>query len=206
MIQHPPHGTGCRGLKVKQVDGSWYRLNRATHPSALHFGRSPTFRWNAPSGEFGTLYVARSVAAAFAETYGHNVASAFPPDTPKYVTEKELVERKVFRITFDRPLQIADFYGSGLASLNLDGQIASTRDYTLTQAWAQWVHDCRQQVDGMLYASRHLPEATCLALFDRCEAHVCEEDLGTVFNWKDAATGEELSDILIAQNWGVVDL
>jgi hypothetical protein len=113
VIGSPPTG-GHSKLRILRVPTGavWYRIVHRCHDTALHFGKGPDARWNDPQDVFGVLYVADSVEAAFAETFGHDVPTRYPPLVDKFLDILELEERLLYRIETTRegnrspPLQI----------------------------------------------------------------------------------------------------
>lgn len=136
----------------------WYRVYQRKW-EALYFDRKPTFRFNAPDGRFGVLYISESYAGAFAETL---LGARSRPPT---VTERMLRQRAM--AAFDwRPLVLADFAEYGLPSLGLDGRIASGDCYALAQRWSAWVHAHPRHVDGICYCARNAPSERSVVLFE----------------------------------------
>lgn len=64
----PPADFDSRPLPMSSMNTKWWRDGDSTR-SAIYFGTSETFRFNAPAGQFGVLYLARSIDGAFAETH-----------------------------------------------------------------------------------------------------------------------------------------
>ena len=201
----PPAG-GYDKLRLLDVPAGrvWYRISPRRFPSALHFSTGPDARWNDPSAFFGVLYVADDPRTAFAETFGHNLAETYDPAAPKFVTEQELTERHLYRISTTRHLRLADFRGAGLATLNLDGRLLTALDYAVPQAWSRWVHDASVAPDGICYLSRTLPGQDNTALFDRCRGVLREQSLGALADWRSDRETLDIFDILDEQGWGLL--
>ncbi|WP_058558081.1 RES family NAD+ phosphorylase [Thiohalocapsa sp. ML1] len=201
----PPRG-GHGKLRVVSVPAgqAWYRIVHARYASALHFSSGPAGRWNDAQADFGVLYVADAPGTAFAETFGHGLSGQLEPAADKFVTVQELSERRLYRITATRALQLALFLGPGLAALNLDGHLLTTLDYRAPQAWSRWVHGAPAALDGIRYASRTLPGQENAALFERCGTALQEQALGTLADWRSEGGELEMLEILDAQGWGLI--
>ena len=81
----------------------------------------------------------------------------------------ELTERSVVRYRCERrkTLVLADLTGAALKSLGLNNDISACADYTVSQAWAQAIHDASQRWDGIRYVSRQMNKGFAYAIFDR---------------------------------------
>jgi hypothetical protein len=137
----------------------WYRVHQRKW-DALYFDREATYRFNAPDGSLGVLYMSYNYAGALAETL---LGSRTRPPT---VTETYLRHRALAAF-FWRPLRLVDFTGTGLARLGLDARIASGDCYPQAQRWSKWVHDHPEEVDGICYFARNAPRERSVALFER---------------------------------------
>jgi hypothetical protein len=143
----------------------WYRCHRtALHPVFFGpgSGAAPRFRFDAPDGEFQTLYVGASYEAALVETLLRN---------PKRRTVDlvELEIRSMATLTNKSPLRLVEAHGAGLARLGTTAAL-STGPYIAARRWALalWSHE--NTPDGLVYVSRHNPGLLCAAIFDRPHA------------------------------------
>jgi hypothetical protein len=139
--------------------GSWYRVHQTKY-DALFFDRNPSYRFNAPAGQFGVLYMSEAPEGAFAE------ALLGSRKRPLIVSEAQLQARALTVFTW-RSLVLADFSGYGLAALGLDGRIANGEDYDLCRRWAAWVERHPSKVDGICYLARNAQPTRSVALFER---------------------------------------
>ncbi len=57
--------------------------------------------------------------------------------------------------------------GVALKTLGGEGSLSTITPYRLAQSWAMAVHRHPQQVDGILYMSRHLNDRQAVVVFDR---------------------------------------
>lgn len=197
-----PDKADHKNLFIEEIHGeTWYRISDPNYPSPLYFNPDQTGRWNSPDGQFGVCYVARSVDAAFAETYGRGIMAAYSPGSPKIISEAALRSKHVYEINSNIPLRIAHFFGKGLARLNLDNSINTTTNYSQVQCWSAWVRNLALRIDAIEYQSRHLSDTTCLALFDHTEFELGYQDMGSMDDWKCTDTGRDIYDILEDQGW-----
>lgn len=130
------------------------------HKEPIYFNKSSVFRFNAPGGEFGILYLGEDAHSAFIETYGWLTGE-------RYITREQLTKRHLALVSTNRPFSLVDISGKGLAMIGADGRLCIGDDYKISQDWslALWRHP--QKPDGILYRTRHDPGKKAVALFDR---------------------------------------
>ncbi len=181
-------------LPLKVTEQSWVR----SHPAGLeplYSGRSGHNRFDAPNGEFGTLYVGQDEHCAFVETFGHETGVA------DFVTTDALRSRELSRIDPGRSLRLVDLSGSGLARLGADARL-TTGSIAISQRWAQAFRDHPDRPDGLYYRSRHDPDRFCAAIFDRSLSVLASTSLGT---FADASNRKLLAQILDTYAFGLID-
>lgn len=71
-------------------------------------------------------------------------------------------------------LVLADLTGVALKALAGDGSMSTVMPYTPPQLWSRAIYRHRQNVDGMVYMSRHVNDEKAVVLFDRA-AHKLQE-------------------------------
>ena len=145
------------------------RLSR--HPATEPYWSAGVYRFDEPQpgrvDAFGTCYTANSLKVAFAESVIHEsgrfVVGAYE------VPVAELAERSVVRFRCGRrkTLVLADLTGATLKSLGLSNDISASGDYTVSQAWAQAIHDASPRWDGIRYVSRQMNKGFAYAIFER---------------------------------------
>jgi hypothetical protein len=160
---HPQPPASFR-LLVVRAPWEWCRIHALT-ADPIHFGRDARHRFDAPSGEFGVLYVAKDAHGAFIETFGHATGVRF-------VTERELGARGLGAIAASRPLRLADLRAEGLARMGADAELTSGPNYDLSRRWARAIHEHPRKPDGILYRARHDPARMCAAIFDRAQSAI----------------------------------
>jgi hypothetical protein len=82
----------------------------------IFFGRSGGGRFDAPVGQYGTLYVAADAHGAFIETLGHTTGRTA-------IDWGEIEARGFAAISVHRPLRLVDLSGEGLAHIGADGRL-----------------------------------------------------------------------------------
>lgn len=153
---------GALPITTMAADSKWWRIHR-TEQSPVFFGpapgRPPTYRFDAPGGEYRILYLGQSLSAAFVETLLRN------PRIP-FIERSELEERSVAVLTNQHPLKLVDLRGGGLSQVGVDNRL-TTGSYEVAGRWALalWRHS--DSPDGILYRSKHDPNHICAAIFDR---------------------------------------
>jgi hypothetical protein len=175
----PPADLAARSLPLTQLDRAWYRIHACVH-GAIFFNRLPTARFNAPGGEYGTMYLGSELACCFVETFGRLDTAA--STTVRSVSQAQLLATCLSEILPSRPLNLVDLTGSGLRRLDADARLFAG-DHAVARLWgcALWAHPA--QPDGLLFPSRHDPSLTSVALFDRAQTAVrigAPRSLGTL--------------------------
>lgn len=169
-LRLPEPGTFEDLLRPVRVEvASLVRLSRysATEP----YWSSGVYRFDDPdpgrAGEFGTCYTAGSIEVAFAESVIHE--SGRFVDGAYEVPSGELTERSVVRFACDRrkTLVLADLTGAALKALGLNNDISALADYSVSQAWAQAIHDADARWQGIRYVSRQMNKGFAYAIFER---------------------------------------
>ncbi|MBI3935000.1 MAG: RES family NAD+ phosphorylase [Acidobacteria bacterium] len=180
----PPGDLAERSLPIRTIarGETWIRIHRLTH-HPLHFGRSGSGRFDAPKGQYGVLYVAGDLYAAFVETFGRDPAQ-------NVVAWRDLRERAVSLMEVVRPLRLIDLSGSGLRQVGADARLCSTEDYRLAQQWAWHLWQHPEQPDGLLWRCRLDPSRLSLALYDRAQDAIRAALLGRLIDQP------ELGDVL----------
>jgi hypothetical protein len=136
----------------------------------LFFDRSVGGRLNAPDGKYGVLYVARSLAGAFAETFlrepGRTLLAA------DFLASKAYARFRVLR-----PLILIKLGGPGLARLGATAEVThGGLPYDVAHAWSEALRTHPAKADGIAYYARHDDEELCYALFDHTPESVAVED------------------------------
>ena len=169
-LRLPETGTFEDLLRPVRVEvSSLVRLSR--YPATEPYWSSGVYRFDDPdpgrAGEFGTCYTAGSIEVAFAESVIHE--SGRFVDGAYEVPSAELTERSVVRFACDRrkTLVLADLTGAALKALGLNNDISALADYSVSQAWAQAIHDADPRWQGIRYVSRQMNKGFAYAIFQR---------------------------------------
>lgn len=178
-------------MLIRQFRGPWFRVHRLKF-DPIYFGRAGDYRFDAPAGEYGVLYVGRDLRCAFIETLGQ-------ARNPPVLAHAELSERGFARIDCTRPLRLVDLRGEGLARIGADASLTDGLDYALAHRWSKALYDHPRKPDGIVYRARHDPSRTSAALFDRfAPDELSSVSLGTLDSDK-----KRLGRLLDAYNFGL---
>jgi hypothetical protein len=172
---YPPSDFNEQNLPVSYREGLFYRLNPASYASAIYYDVSGMGRFDLKN-KLGVLYLGESIEAAFIESFGRVLGQ-------RYVSREFVKSRNLFTLKSDRPLQLLNLYGAGLSKLGADSELSSSRDYALSRAWSQAIYNHSQQVDGILYLSRHDNTRLCCGLFNRGDYQLIEQNLGDLISY-----------------------
>lgn len=134
-----------------------------------YFGRTGNNRFDDPSlpksKRYGVSYFGLALNTAVAETLLHDevaVNGQFEVSSADFALH--------FLVRFDgTPLVLADLTGQSLKTLGGDGSISTELPAKMPRRWSGSVHAHPQNVDGILYMSRHLNDRKAVALFDRAK-------------------------------------
>ena len=180
VVPDPPTRRTPR-VEVLPAGTRLWRIYRHTHVAPTDFdARDVSLRFRPVRDGAGsvvpTLYAALAPAGAYFETVfrawnedepGGPVFSIGPADV-RGRAHAELVTR--------RELRFAQLYGEGLTRLHVSRErlivpSSPTLDYPRTAAWAQWLWERSERVDGLLWVSRRHDGVRSLVLFgDRVAA------------------------------------
>ena len=179
-IQEPPRDFGRLSLVTVEIDpGVLLRVTWADPAHRLSFSRRARYRFDAPAGEYGTLYAAFDFTTAFAETILRNNPRRQPAGGAVILDYKALEQRRVIQLAAgveQRPLRLIKLYDDGLAAAHSDNQIAARDHYPTTQRWSHAFHGHPIGADGIVYMSRYMGSTRSVALFDRAKDAVSEAD------------------------------
>ncbi|MYZ48034.1 RES domain-containing protein [Propylenella binzhouense] len=129
------------------------------HPvgmSPVYFGRSGRYRFDAPY-HTGVLYAAAAADGAFVETFGRGDP----------VDRRLLEDRAISRLRVPAECGCVKFHGDGLAVIRATAEVASTRNYGLSQGWAAALFEHPLTPAGICYRVRHDNDEIGYALFER---------------------------------------
>ncbi len=148
-------------------------VSRVTYlGTPLHFGRAGANRYDAPTRDYGVLYLGMDLPTALMESVFHK--HDWAQDERRTIAMAEVRSRLVRVVGLVEDLVLADLTAPGVMAgyfgLNLE-QLAG-RDYARTQDVSARVHALRDaedapQFDGVLYPSRNNYPGKAVALFDR---------------------------------------
>lgn len=157
-----------RGLlaEVLPAGSVLMRVHHLAH-GAVWFGpRSgilPQHRFDAPAGEYRTLYGAARLAGAFVESVLHKPAG-------RVIAWAYVEERGWSELTTRRTLRLAKLRDEGLHWHGTDAAISASNDYSAPRRLALALYTAFPELDGIAYRARHNNGEICYALFDRVSA------------------------------------
>ena len=166
-LEPPPSDLPQRRLVLREHPGPMVRIQSLRH-TRLRFGSAAYYRFDAPKGEFGTLYVADDLAGALVETREPREENHGPVISFEWLRKKGLAT-----VRFQRTLRLADVTdAAGLLAIGADNRL-TTGPRRAAQLWgrALWQHPAH--IDGIYCFARRGPRYAVAVLFDdRCEADI----------------------------------
>jgi RES domain len=189
----PPEDLSTRKLPTFMLDISLWRVHQA-HYNPLYFSFSGDNRFDAPSKEYGILYLGVDEYCAFRESIGR---------LAKYrlVTSSLLKSRKISVIKANRALKLVDLSGEGLTVLDADARLC-TGGYDIAQRWSLALKNHPIRPDGLYYRSRHDPSRYCVALYEHLKT---ELTISESYDFLEDTFREKLANILNIYNYGFSD-
>lgn len=161
----PPADLVTRTLPIQRMSRTWYRVHACAH-GAIFFNRRPVARFNAPDGEYGTMYLGSEMACCFVETFGRLSTAAGA--TIRSVSQAQLLEACLSEAIPVRPLALVDLSGPGLRRLDADARLFAG-NHAEARWWGRALGSHPAQPDGLLFPARHDPSLLSVALFDRAQ-------------------------------------
>lgn len=125
-------------------------------------GSPPGYRFDAPAGEYRTLYCAENLTGAFVETVLRQA---------KRIVARPFVDLRGWtELSCKRDLTFAKVYDEGLVHHGVSTDICAGDDYTTSRRFAADVFASDVEIDGIAYRARHNNGQICFAVFDRVAA------------------------------------
>ena len=145
---------------------SLWRIQDSSPQFSVRRYPEPKYRFDAPSGEYATVYTNSSDIGTFAEVYRMERRGRLGPAEG---------ERYLVEITTTESLPLIDLTDVRLLSaLRLDDRISTGDHYDICRAWALAFHQDRVDLCGIRYWPRKAGrDSTNIVLFaERCSAFV----------------------------------
>lgn len=156
---------GLAGYEPFMWESSYFRIQNSPDATFRSYPR-PKYRFDAPSGEYATIYTNSSDIDTFAEVYRIESAGRLgPAEGERYLVEIAPIE----------PLPLIDLTDERLLSvLGLDDRISTGDRYDICQAWALACYQDRPDVYGLRYWPRKAGRrSTNVVLFaERCSSFI----------------------------------
>lgn len=163
---------------LTEEEVSAWRLHREEDPLEARRYPAGRYRFDAPSGEYASLYCNADRLAVFAEVYGD-----------VRVIEASQRGRRLSRI-YSRggTLRLVPLDDPGVQKrLGLDGRIGMSKQYPVTQRWAMSLFRWFPEADGIRYLSRHAGENRNYCLFaERCAGKLGVDGQGELSTLREA--------------------
>lgn len=140
--------------------GLVWRVHEEPDPLSPPTYPSGKFRFDAPAGQYSVTYANVDQGACFAEVYGDRQG----------LIPKDHGGRYLGFIFATSPLSVIPLDESSvLQRLGLDGRIATTTEYAVTQQWSLALHDWFPDADAIRYLGRKATKKLNYCFFlDRC--------------------------------------
>jgi hypothetical protein len=172
-----------------------YRISRFDSGEP-YFGQNNVNRFDDPntgaSLRFGTCYLGTSLEVAVAETILHDIK---PINDSFKVGIADLKSRYVVRFQ-GPPLTLANLTGAPLKRMGGLADLSGSTSYTKTKSWAAKIHAHPDQVDGMIYMSRHVTDQKAVVLFDRAKHRLTKPNHTLLINHSEFARIVSLFNIV----------
>lgn len=171
MLKPPARSLQRLTLSTRSIAASsLYRISRYS-TGEPYFGKSAGNRFDdhttPRSHRFGTCYFGFDLETAIAETVLHD---ELPVDGKFSVAYSDFASRQLVRFRAGESLVLANLAGAPLKVLGADGSLSTIMPYRLPQLWSMAIHRHPQNVDGILYVSRHLNDRMAAVVFERADA------------------------------------
>ncbi len=139
------------------------RIYQSKYPEPLGVGPSYS-RFCHPSYAFKVVYLAVNLRTACGEVL---LRDQFNDQNEASIDVQEIKSLTVARISSVESLQIVDMTGGAMISHRLRSGIVGNTDHRSGRAFSRDLYAANPRVDGILYPSRLIHDATCLAVYDR---------------------------------------
>jgi RES domain-containing protein len=168
LLNSPPRGFGKLVLATRDIRAdALFRISRHNSGEPF-FGTSASYRFDDDKKQkarrFGTCYCGFDLETAIAETVLHD---ELPVRGVFRLSGGDFASRFLVRFEHKEVLSVADLTGISLKRLGGTGAISTIVPYELPQKWSKAVHRHSQNVDGILYMSRHLNDRPAVVVFSR---------------------------------------
>jgi hypothetical protein len=198
MDQPGPHPEPLSDLashhpQIFSTGQEWFRIHRIGQ-EPIYFGRSKGNRFDAPSGEYGVLYLAQNEHCAFIETFGQSTGM-------NIVTASFMSAVGLALIKTERDLNLIDLVNTGgLARIGADGRLCDG-DHSVSRRWSKALHDHPSRPDGLYYRARHDPALTACALYDHAASAITAIKCGSL---RDAKNANLVADMLTRYQFSLI--
>ena len=149
-----------------------HRVHGALVAARWYGRKDATWRWDDPDGNFGVMYLGKTLTGPFAESMLRT-----PGD--RDVLWDQVAKRRTASFVTTRPIRLAKVHGPGLgwfrttaASVAADfDPVDNPGAYAVPQQISADIYK-NTSLDGIQYRSRFDTDELCIALFDRADAAI----------------------------------
>jgi hypothetical protein len=138
-----------------------------------YFGKHGGNRFDDPvmdgAARYGTCYFGTSFAVAVAETLLHDRK----PQRGFFIVERSIIMSRYLIEFAGNTLVLANLTGAELKRMGGHAGLSGTDRYSTTKKWSSEIHRHPDQVDGLIYMSRHKNDERAVVIFDRAAHKVC---------------------------------
>lgn len=158
----PPTQRPSEQPDLEEETVSIWRLHRGRDALEIRYYESGRARFDAPAGQYPTLYANAERLGSFAEVYG---------DVGR-ISPSEGSSRYLSRVYSTRPLKLLALErGETQKALGFDARICVAKRYETTRAWAYAIYRWYPESAGIRYISRHAnPHLNYCLFLDRCRS------------------------------------
>ncbi len=125
-------------------------------------GSPPGSRFDAPGGQYRTLYAAERLDGAVAETLLREPAK-------RLIRLSDIADRAWVGLRVTRPLLLVKLMDEGLRWHGVDASISASAGYRKPRSLALSLYRSHPVLDGIAYRSRHSSGFVCFSIFDRVQ-------------------------------------
>lgn len=151
----------CENLDVEK----WIRVYLSKYPDPLGTGTNAS-RFCDPTSNFSVLYLAKNLTTSFVEVIVRDKHDGLSNLNIPEVLFKKM---RIAEISSHIPLTVLNLTGDRMIYHGLPSDIVGSTDQDSGQIFSTNLYLTRPDVDGIMYPSRLVHDAVCLAVYDRAK-------------------------------------
>lgn len=146
---------------------SFFRIHPEKLSPFYYFRDAPEYRFDAPDGDFGALYLSRQRVGAFAETISRQFFDQ-ALTAPRIIYLSRYADKQLCNLVSKRSMTLVDLTSNVNALImGVGAQLMSDDDYSWTQQWSRGLYYHPARFDGIFYQAKHAPATQSVAAFER---------------------------------------